>query len=99
MFLSSPRVTGGSTRGGQRMRRISLLLTATIHVGSTALTARVDPRQRLADYAAALGFWLRVAGIDHIVFCENSGADLAPLQRAAAEVAPARRVEWLGFTA
>ncbi|HJY77456.1 MAG TPA: hypothetical protein VKE95_12530 [Burkholderiales bacterium] len=80
------------------MPEIHLLLTATIHVRSTALTARVDPQQRLADYAAALAFWLRVGGIERIVFCENSGADLAPLQRAAARLAPDRQVEWLGFT-
>jgi len=80
------------------MHEINLLLTATVHVRSTAMTARTDPGQRLADYAAALGFWLRVGGIDRIVFCENSGADLAPLQRIAAQLAPARRVEWVGFT-
>lgn len=78
------------------MPRINLLLTATVNVGSTAMTARVDPAQRLSDYAAALRFWLRVEGIDSIVFCENSGADLAPLERAAGPLA--RRVEWLGFT-
>src|SRR5262252_2068986 len=98
MSRSSPPATGGSTRGHRRMPEINLLLTATIHVRSTALTARVDPAQRLADYAAALGFWLRVGGIERIVFCENSGADLAPLQRTAAQLAPDRHVEWLGFT-
>src|ERR1700741_4246136 len=73
------------------MPRINLLLTATIHVGETALTARTDPAQRLADYAAALRFWLSAGGIDSIVFCENSGADLAPLKKLSGEV------EWISF--
>jgi hypothetical protein len=62
-------------------RSIVLLLTATIDPGATLMVARHDPLVRLADYMSALGAWLSSGAAPRVVFCENSGYDLAPLQR------------------
>lgn len=59
-----------------------ILLTATIDPGDYKDDlSRSDPRIRLADYQRSLSFWAnlddsRFAGV---VFCENSGADVASL--------------------
>jgi hypothetical protein len=60
-----------------------LLLTATIVPKSgTPNLSRADPRQRLSDYMQAMSFYLGEAAgtFDHIVFCENSKADLSELR-------------------
>lgn len=71
-----------------------LLATATIDPRGAALTARSDPTVRRADYQRALTAWLAATAVP-VVFCENSGSDLRPLQRAV----PAGRVDWLSFDA
>lgn len=53
---------------------LTLLLTATINPGDMILLKRRDPYKRLNDYLSALRRWVRVHGIDNIVFCENSGS-------------------------
>lgn len=60
-----------------------LLLTATIDPGATPLVERRDPLTRLHDYLGALDTWLASGAASHIVFCENSGYDLAPLKEVA----------------
>ncbi len=59
-------------------------------------TARNDPAVRLRDYAESLRRWSVETDLP-IVFCENSGADLRPLQKDLGDAAA--RIEWLGFTA
>jgi hypothetical protein len=77
-----------------------LLLTATVRplAGTPSLT-RVDPGERLQDYARALSFYVEQVPscFDAIVFAENSCADVSMLERVA-ERSPARgRVEFLSF--
>ncbi len=60
-------------------RSLTLLLTATIQPGKTTFVARNDPLVRMEDYRAALRSWLSVGVVKRIVFCENSGYDLAQL--------------------
>ncbi|MHB8814123.1 MAG: hypothetical protein ACYDAE_12730 [Steroidobacteraceae bacterium] len=65
-------------------RSTVLLLTATIDPGATPFVERRDPLLRLADYKHALEWWLSCGAVSRLVFCENSGFDLAPLDRLAA---------------
>ena len=78
----------------------TLLLTATVTppAGSPRLK-RVDPAQRLADYAWALRFYLRVPPtvLDRIVFAENSSHDLVPLREMVDRAGAGHRVEFLSF--
>ena len=74
----------------------ALLLTATIDPRGMPMTLRTDPSVRMNDYKSALVKW-RAAIDAPIIFCENSGADLSPLQDALG--ADADRVEWLSFEA
>jgi hypothetical protein len=60
-------------------RSMTLLLTATIDPGATPFVERRDPLTRLRDYQQALEWWLSTAAAPRLVFCENSGFDLAPL--------------------
>ena len=60
------------------------MLTATIDPGETLSVVRRDPQTRLNDYLCALEAWLSCAVTTRVVFCENSGFDLAPLARLAA---------------
>ncbi len=73
-----------------------VLATGTIDPKGMRLTARSDPALRLEDYKHALKLWRASTSLP-FVFCENSGADLRPLQDALG--ADADRIEWLGFTA
>lgn len=77
---------------------ICLLLTACVSPGQVIALARRDFVTRLDDYERAMKGWIRVKGIDGIVFCENSMADLSSLQdmvRAASDPRP--EVEFLSF--
>lgn len=66
----------------ERTRRPwSLLLTATIDVADTPFVTRRDPASRAADYGRALSFYVQNPQVQHIVFCENSGADLGFLEK------------------
>ena len=72
-----------------------VLLTATITPRSAQPNLLMqDPAQRLQDYRNALDFYngMLVGGvIDAIVFAENSGYSLKPLQ----DAFPDPRIEWL----
>jgi hypothetical protein len=77
-----------------------LLLTATVRplAGTPSLT-RVDPDERLRDYAQALAFYVRLVPtcFDAVVFAENSRADVAMLERLVQGAGVAARVEFLSF--
>ncbi len=77
---------------------VCLLLTATINVGATVHSARNDPATRLADYRQALRFWTSANTVRKIIFCENSGADLGPLEDVVPR-ADGPLVEFIGFKA
>lgn len=79
------------------MRSITVLLTATINPGATRLVARNDPELRLADYESALRSWISVEPAVRVVFCENSGHDLATLLRLITRQS-SDRLEILGFS-
>jgi hypothetical protein len=72
-----------------------LIMTATIRPPLDAPgVVRLDPTVRLADYEAALSFYLDELGsaIDLICFAENSGSDLSTLRAIAAARGAADRV-------
>jgi hypothetical protein len=78
-----------------------LLLTATITpmAGSPAL-ARTDPSLRLEDYKQTLLLYLGLLKknvISHIVFAENSGAELTPIKRLVADHGLEASVEFVSF--
>jgi hypothetical protein len=72
---------------GSMMPEDLLILTATITPAEGVVIARSDPKQRFADYALALSYWLSYphAKTGRILFLENSGADLEPLKKLASE--------------
>jgi hypothetical protein len=74
-----------------------LLLTSTIRPRADQPQLKlVDPVERLADYHAALEFQTKLLArgvIDHIVYVDNSGYDLAPLKQAF----PTSSIEWISF--
>ena len=71
----------------------ALLLTACVAPKGPAspFFRRADPAVRLADYATALRFWLRLRDprIGAVVFADNSGHPLDSLRDLAAAEAPA----------
>lgn len=77
-----------------------LLLTATVTPPpGVPLLSRVDPAQRLHDYADALRFYLPLIGgtFDSIVFAENSESDISLLKQIVAQAGASDRVEFLSF--
>lgn len=76
---------------------VCLLLTATVQVRTDmVLTVRRDTNLRLEDYKQAFRSWINNAGVDAIVFVENSGCDLTPFQDLAQEF-PQKQIEFLTF--
>lgn len=76
-----------------------ILLTATIDPGLFSIdSSRYDPTVRLGDYEKALKYWgqLRDSRIAGIVFCENSGASLAGLEKLCGNLY--NSVEFIGFS-
>ena len=77
-----------------------VLLTATITppAGVPALE-RTDPADRLDDYRRALTFYLGLPGaaVDRIVFAENSGTDLRPLEEVVERIGADKDAELLSF--
>ncbi len=61
-------------------RDTAVLLTATISPGDVPYLARRDPNIRIEDYKSALRSWLAGPLPSALVFCENSGYDLAGLE-------------------
>ncbi|BBU60293.1 hypothetical protein MSC49_02280 [Methylosinus sp. C49] len=82
------------------IRPTVLLLTATVDPGAYAAEiARRDLEVRKSDYRNALRFFMRLpdARISGVVFCENSGADLAFLDADALRSETGRPLEIIGF--
>lgn len=75
-----------------RTLSISVLLTACFSPNAV-FVARDDPKQRELDYVAALRRWLRESAAEHLVFCENSGADLAALKQVVSDYGGSACVE------
>jgi hypothetical protein len=78
-----------------------LILTATVTPSAGVTVARNLPDVRRRDYLDALDFWLQHpdSRLNRIVFLENSGEDLGPLERLAAAANPyARDVEFISTT-
>jgi hypothetical protein len=68
------------------MHKPVVLLTATINCEDVILVDRRDRELREADYRWAIEGWMGVDGYDTLIFCENSGADLAKLEEYAASI-------------
>jgi hypothetical protein len=73
------------------------LLPATINTGDTPYITPRNPAERLAQYRQSLQQWIDSRLGVPIVFVENSGADLRPLQMVADESGYAPGVEVIGF--
>jgi hypothetical protein len=63
------------------MHKPLLLLTATINCDGTPFVKRQNPQVREADYMWAIKGWMETEGYETFVFCENSGASLAKLEK------------------
>ena len=77
-----------------------LVMTATIVPAANAGVKRSDPALRLKDYKQALQYWLQYPHptADRILFLENSGADLSPLEAIARNENPHNKlVEFLSL--
>ena len=86
------------TKINKSTSNVVVLLTACINPGAIIKTARLDPVVRLADYKLALKEWCLHSGDAHLVFCENSGYDLAELKEIARTNARSgKNVEFLSF--
>ena len=70
------RDTGGDPKRGGPLRRVCLLLTATVQPHTTVHLKRKDSLQRLGDYQRSFRRWAVFKGRLPIVVCENSGFDL-----------------------
>ncbi len=79
------------------MRKIVLLLTATVNVGEIVRTERRNRELRLHDYRTALAYWLSVRTIDRIIFCESSGVERASLFPPTKDAELATRLEFLSY--
>lgn len=73
-----------------------VILTATVTVGDICLTARTDPKVRLADYKSAFSKWLADPSVETLVLVENSGFDLSEFEDIAKSRKP-NQVELLSF--
>jgi hypothetical protein len=61
-------------------KKICLVLHATVDVRGVVFVKRDDPRERFEDYRRALKQWVQRDDFDKLVFVENSGYDVSPLQ-------------------
>ena len=75
-----------------------IFLTATITPPQAAVT-RNDPQVRLQDYLGSLEFYLSMptAVVDRILFVDNSGSDLTPIEQFVRLRAADKVVELIGF--
>ena len=74
-----------------------LLMSATVTPRDSPELARTDPALRLADYAAALDFYIPKLDdvLDGIVFVENSDSDISSLRTLAERHGAVDRVEFI----
>jgi hypothetical protein len=95
--------TIGEYRGSPRpvkdgLARVCVFLTATIDPPQAAVT-RNDPQMRLQDYLASLDFYLSMptAVVDRLLFVDNSGSDLTPIERFVRPRAADKVIELISF--
>ena len=61
-------------------KKICLVLHATVDPRGVVYVKRDDPRERFEDYRWALKQWVMRDDFDKLIFVENSGYDISPLQ-------------------
>lgn len=88
----------GSLRRAGTPRGAVLLMTATLQPPANAV-ARADPAARLADYAAALTFYLNMPAdvVDRIVFADNSASGTTAMRQIATSFPHDKTVEIMSF--
>lgn len=93
------RIVGKDYKEAGGARPSGLLMTATLLPPATAV-ARSDPGERMADYLAALTFYLSLPGsvIDKILFVDNSDADLNPLVEVLSGICHNKTIELISFS-
>lgn len=80
-------------------RPIVLLLTATVNPGKMSYLQLRDPMIRLRAYEQAFRFYLSTLPACPLIFCENSGFDLASIRTiATTENHHSRQIEILSFS-
>jgi hypothetical protein len=80
------------------MARSCIFLTATIAPPQAAVT-RNDPHVRLQDYLASLEFYLSLPTgiVDRILFVDNSGSDITPIEEFVRKRVADKVVELISF--
>ena len=88
----------GSLRQAGTPRGAVLLMTATLQPPANAV-ARADPSARLADYAAALTFYLHMPAdvVDRIVVADNSASGTTAIRQVATSFPHDKAVEIMSF--
>lgn len=61
-------------------KKICLVLHATVDPRGVVFVKRNDPLERFEDYRRALTRWVDRDDFDKLIFVENSGYDISPLQ-------------------
>ena len=88
----------GSLRQDLSPEGTVLLMTATLQPPANAV-ARADPAARLADYAAALTFYLNLPSttVDRIIFADNSASGIAAIRQIVTSFPHDKTVEIMSF--
>ena len=91
-------VIDGSLRQARTPGGAVLLMTATLQPPANAV-ARADPAARLADYAAALTYYLRLPAdtVDRIIFADNSASGIAAIRQIVTSFPHDKSVEVMSF--
>jgi hypothetical protein len=89
---------GSPAPSNNGLARSCIFLTATIAPPQAAVT-RNDPQVRLRDYLASLEFYLSLPTevIDRILFVDNSGSDIAPIEEFLRQRVADKVVELISF--
>lgn len=95
-IIGDRRGSVGSPNGGPGS--CCVFLTATIAPPQSAV-ARHDPRLRLQDYLASLEFYLTLPSgiVDRILFVDNSGSDITPVEEFVRQRVADKVVEIISF--
>jgi hypothetical protein len=97
-FTASPAPAPMNKRPDRTERLLIMTATITPPTDAPGLV-RVDPGLRLADYRSALEWYLQFigAGLDRIIFAENSLSDTDSLRDTVAQAGHAADVEFFSF--
>jgi len=98
VFKTIGKYRGASKPPNNGLARSCIFLTATIRPPQAAV-ARNDPQVRLRDYLASLEFYLSLPTdvIDRILFVDNSGSDIAPIEEFLRDRVADKIVELISF--